>query len=379
MSDKFKLAGVFLSVLLTRWCGAAEKTPDRPVAQPDMRLNVRVANDDWKQMARPVVEGVFVRPAETPIAQPIWGHAKGLQVGLYPMQGPRGLLRIYTPYLGQDEGKMINFIAIEPTREGESKRALSEMERSELDLNAPGKRFWPTNSPDDVNPKLPEEQPARGVVSREGEVDFLRLSVMVERCRNGTHPYMLLTFRSDRPHEVGIALFAHKDSALMSTCIASATMGNFARLRELHLAGQIAQSTQLWPNHRDNTFTTHKRFELTDLYRTPEGAALVAATPDEQDPSHVVEGFHRPFWRYTGKKATQYWRCEDPDPALHVLVNGRFTYFNSKTAIPGGVSYENFEMVAPFKEGQEFWFGVTEKKPEELGLPQVSPNGMAGP
>lgn len=70
----------------------------------DKHLHVRVANDDWQQMIPPVVEGLFVRPAQGPIVQPIWGHANGLRVGLYPMRGPRGLLRLYAPHLGYPDG-----------------------------------------------------------------------------------------------------------------------------------------------------------------------------------------------------------------------------------------------------------------------------------
>ncbi len=39
-------------------------------------------------------------------------------------------------------------------------------------------------------------------------------------------------------------------------------------------------------------------------------------------------------------------------------VNGRGVYWASRSPIPGGISFENFEMVAPFQQGQEFWFGV---------------------
>ncbi len=53
-----------------------------------------------------------------------------------------------------------------------------------------------------------------------------------------------------------------------------------------------------------------------------------------------------------------------PRDTLHVRVNGRAKYWASKSPIPGGVSFENFEMVDEFKSGQEFWFGV---KPEVVG------------
>ena len=34
--------------------------------------------------------------------------------------------------------------------------------------------------------------------------------------------------------------------------------------------------------------------------------------------------------------------------------------------IPGGMSYENFELEAPFVQGQEFWFGVTPETVEKV-------------
>ena len=332
----------------------------------DKHLNGRVANEDWKQMAPPVVEGAFVRPAEGPSAQPVWGHAKGLQVGLYPMPGPRGLLRLYAPYLGFPAGRVVNFIAVEPITAMSPGRAFSELEPSALDGAAPGKRFWPADDPNDDAPRLPEQWPARGVVSRQDGVEILSIHVHVERCHNGARPYLRLTFRSDRPQEVGIALFAHKDSATMSYCIATSTMGNFARLRLLHLAhGRTANSLDFWPALTDDSFGEHKQFSLQELHRLPDGAALVAATTDEAQPQDVEEGVP-PNWRYYGRMATQYWRCNQPDPALRVLVNGRATYYARKVPIPGGVAFENVEMVAPFRAGQEFWFGVTDKSPQEL-------------
>jgi hypothetical protein len=78
----------------------------------------------------PVVEGRWLRPASEPPAVPRWGHAEGLQIGVSPLPGPRGLLRVYAPYLGQPEHVMINFLAIEPIPRGDDERGLSELEHS---------------------------------------------------------------------------------------------------------------------------------------------------------------------------------------------------------------------------------------------------------
>jgi hypothetical protein len=90
-----------------------------------------------------------------------------------------------------------------------------------------------------------------------------------------------------------------------------------------------------------------------------DGHAIVSATPNELHPreARYAPGT-RPHWKYPGEIATQSWRSESPDPQLEALVNGRYAYWSSKSPIPGGISFENFEMIAPFRQGAEFWFGV---------------------
>ena len=51
--------------------------------------------------APPIEDGPFLRPAAVDDAEPIWGIKGGIAVGLWPNPGPRGLIRVYTPYLGQ--------------------------------------------------------------------------------------------------------------------------------------------------------------------------------------------------------------------------------------------------------------------------------------
>ena len=329
----------------------------QPAAQPAM--------PDWQILAAPVVEGAFVRPADAALARPIWGHADGLRVGLWPMPGPRGLLRIYTPYLGHDEARMINFIAVEPILVGQHFRGFSELEPSKLDKED-GKRIWAADAPEDFSPRLPHVRPARGIITSDGDVQILQVYVMIEAFDSGARPYLRLTFRSDRRQEVGIASFAQADSKPIGQCIISATMGNYARLRELHLADKTALAGELWPAYRGNDFAPHRSFPLDQLGRKSGGELLVAATPDEDDPASAKTDQPLGHWEYTGKKATQYWRCDKPDPALIAQVNGRFTYWRSKTPIPGGIAFENFELVQPFSPGQELWFGVTTATPEQL-------------
>lgn len=47
-------------------------------------------------------------------------------------------------------------------------------------------------------------------------------------------------------------------------------------------------------------------------------------------------------------------------------MNGRYTYWASKSPIPGGIAYENFELTEPFQSGQSYIFGITPLSSEEL-------------
>jgi len=196
-------------------------------------------------LAPAVVEGRWLRPAAGNAPAEVWGHADGLRIGLPPLRGPRGLLRVYAPYLKHPPQRVINFIAIEPVRAGQSNRGLSELEHSKLD-DVRGKRFWSADTLDDVTPR-PSSSPARGVVAQMDGVETLRVYVLSERFDNGAHVYVRLTFRADRPHEVAIATFAHVDSAPLANCVVTATMGNFARVRRLHLAERTVASKEVWP------------------------------------------------------------------------------------------------------------------------------------
>lgn len=327
------------------------------VAMTRGQAPARSTSVDRPELAPPVVEDRWVRPAPDGPAEPIWGHADGLRVGLHPLRGPRGLLRVYAPYLDHPPGRVINFLAVEPIRGGQPHRGLSELEHSRLD-GVRGKRFWSVDDPADAAPR-DTTRPARGIVEKVDDIDVLRLYVLSERFDSGAHVYVRLSFRADRPHEVGVATFAHADSAPLAHCVITATMGNYARVRRLHLAERTVLSTDLWPRYRGDGFTPHARFELKELQRTPQGHVVASVTPAELRPQDAAYAPNtRDHWRYAGKVATQSWRSEAPDERLAVLVNGRYTYWASRAPIPGGVSFENFEMIVPFRQGEEFIFGV---------------------
>ena len=107
-----------------------------------------------------------------------WGFANGIRIGIAPLGGPRGLIRIYTPYLEHDEFVVTNFIAFEPIDKAKNNRGLSELEWSQLD-NVRGKRFWSGNTPE--APSFPNQYyPAHGVIAKENGVETLTVYFFCE-------------------------------------------------------------------------------------------------------------------------------------------------------------------------------------------------------
>ncbi len=322
-------------------------------------------SQDWRLLIPPVETGIWIQPASEEDAVPVWGFKNGIRVGLAPTPGPRGLLRIYTPYLGHKEDKMINFIAIEPIPVGERGRGFSELEFSDLD-QVKGKRFWSSNEPvctetSHIN------QPARGVIKKIGGIEILSVFIFSEKFDNGAKVFIKLSFREDRPYEIELTSYTCNDSRPLENLILSATMGNFARLRILYLDNFKKKSLLLWPEYRDIHFTPHDFSKASDMISDNKGGVYFIAGPDEKRPDKAEYAENtRNNWMYYGKKATQYWYCPEPDSSLQGLVNGRFTYWASNSPIPGGISYENFELKRSFTDGEKLVFGVVPLSPERL-------------
>jgi hypothetical protein len=319
----------------------------------------------------PVEKGPWIIPAPGRNAEPYWGVRGGIAVGLWPTGGPRGLLRIYTPYLGQPRLRMINFIAVEPIVQG--RRGFSELERSKQDGTA-GKAMWTSDERDPGQAPRDPREPAHGRIVRVGAAEALHFYVHVEPFANGARPVVEVTLRQDRPHEVGFRLFADPGGASMQACILTATMGNYARMRRLWLKDEVVEAAALWPTFQPDRlgFAPHRKFELARLPRRSEDV-LVAAAPDEPDPEKANYAADVPkHWRYQGRFATQYWRAP-VQASLVARVNGRTTYWATAAPIPGGVAIENLELEAPFRAGQEFTFGVVPGGPEGLGLKDPGP------
>lgn len=290
----------------------------------------------------------FVRP-DGKSSPPVWGNRDGLQIGLWPTSGPRGLIRIYTPYLNQPAGRVMQFIAVEPVVSGA--RDLSEMQQSSLD-HKQGKQMWTADEVDLAHPPAATTEPARGHIARNGEVQTLSFFIIAEPFDNGARPIIKVTFSSDRPHEVQLQTLAADQSQAMDSCILSATMGNYARLRHLQLKDRQIDAVSLYSGRSADTwdFYPHQYFKDLPL---ENGMAIFAATGDGDPKSAADVG----NWGYVGNQGRQYWKTK-PVADLVAVVNARNTFWGTHTAIPGGRAFENFELNSPYEPGQSFYFGI---------------------
>jgi hypothetical protein len=307
----------------------------------------------------------WLRPAPGATSEPIWGIEGGLSVGLWPTSGPRGLLRIYTPFLGQPPGRMLNFISVEPVIRGD--RAQSELDKGRD--GKPGLLMWAADSREGLGTTGDPKTPTSGRIEQIDGIEMLTFFIATEPFRTGARPVIQVLLRADRPREVGLRVYSAPGGTRMDSCVLSATMGNYARLRRLWLSGEVVDSRKLWPTFTPDPlgFAPWRAWNRDGLLRS-DGQLVVAATSDEPDPAAADYDAKVPkHWRYEGRPCTQYWRTAAVPEAV-VRVNGRTTYWGGGGPIPGGIAYENFEMEAPFADGQEFWFGVTPDGPDSLGF-----------
>lgn len=304
---------------------------------------------------------LWIQPS-APSENPIWGFQEGIRIGLYP-SSIRGLIHVYAPYAGQDELQVINFIAIEPVIRGDIHRGFSELEPSTLD-NLPGKRIWSADTDADATPRAACEA-TRGVTQTIDGVETLTLFLFVEPFANGAQVYVRVRFYADRPHEFELSTFHYGNSAELEHCIVTATMGNYARLRTLWLDGRTLSASRVWPDYTDNGFAPHEFIPRSSMIRDHWGLPYFIASPDEKTPAKAHYHPQLPaWWHYQGRKATQYWCCKTPHEGLLGIVNGRVVYWGDLLPIPGGISYENFELRQPYTAGDRFVFGVTPLTPK---------------
>ena len=313
--------------------------------------------------------------------RPLWGIRGGIQVALWPASvegpgtgGPRGLLRIGYPVLGG--GKtigLINFIAVEPFVNG--RRGFSELERSDTD-GKPGRMFCTGES------IQAGAAPDPGTLCKVDGVERLKIRVRTERFTNGAQVIVDMELRADRPGELQLTTSSAPGSAPMDQCILTATMGNYSRLRLLWLRDMQVRAAKTWPEFTGTEFTSDAFFPADRLSRMPDGNLVVCATSNEKDPHAVLPDPAGPGWAYRGSfPLTQYWRKpKDASDlsALKVRVNGRRLYWATHNPIPGGLAYENFDLVQPFCEKQAFVFGLTRHSPKDVERGRIgyqSPSG----
>jgi hypothetical protein len=314
----------------------------------------------------------------------VWGVKGGIVLAVWPsgfrgegVGGPRGLFRI--GYECDGRMTLVNFVAVEPIVKG--MRGFSELElssvvkRDEPTTLRRGKFIWPYSQYPPANAKnagnTVEDMRHLSVPGwfshPSAGVEQLNVTFDVEKFNNGAHPWIVALMRSDMPQEVTFAIHAAPDSAPMESCILTATMGNYIRARNLWLRDRVVYSKTLWPDPVTARvgpvgFTAPKFFEESSMCRLRNGSLVVMLTTDEDDPSQIVP---KPaHWHYQGRKVTQYWRAHPhKEHPLRIRVNGRFTYWMSRSPIPNGVAYENFELVQDYFDGQQFVFGITESSP----------------
>ena len=294
----------------------------------------------------------------------IWGRRDGIIFGLPSpggIRGPRGLIRVGILGKSSGEPELINFIAIEPVTKGAGSRfsrmGFSELEMSELDTGKRGKRLWVATTQGELTRLPAKPQPVE------------RLSVRIEVepfTANRAHVYVVASMYSDRPRELELTVYTHDDSAPVEELTVTATMGNYERLRHLWLKDRVIDSRELYAGYSGNDFVDKKNYPRGEMLMY-DGDALVLATTNEDNPSGI-EVTARPSWTYRSIKLTQYWRvpARHIQPDLRVKVNGRRVYWASKVTIPGGLSFENFEVRQRYVPGQAFVFGLTPKHPWEF-------------
>ncbi|HBO46229.1 MAG TPA: hypothetical protein DD670_20350 [Planctomycetaceae bacterium] len=321
--------------------------------------------------------GEFLRPTR-PGDPPIYGIKDGIAVTVHPHSldwkqngGPRGLLRV--GYQDGEQFHLVNFIAIEPIVRGA--RGYSELERGATD-GRQGRPFFLTNSIDErpVEPRSEAAAYPPGKIEDTPEGRVLTLAVHNERFKNGSRPIIEMSFFERTPDRVRFRTFAADDSQPMDACILTATMGNQSRCRRLWLANKAVSSLDLYSAYDGFGFVEHRPYGVGQLHRTSAGDVVAAISPDEFEPREVFpfpesifgERFGR-AWHHSGRWMAQFWLkpAGTFDDSLQCRVNGRRVYWMSRAPIPGGVSYENFELRERFAPGRESWFGFTTQSPRK--------------
>jgi hypothetical protein len=295
-----------------------------------------------------------------------YGFEDGISIGVWPNAGPRGLIRLYAPHVGLAPLRVMNYVAIEPVVRGV--RALPELEKSLLDgqtgthlvVLAQRPSIWRGSVVDW------EAAPEHLVKVSEAAKPF-SVWIVSERMRNGAQALLRAEFDPQQPYELRLTTYACPDSAPMQRCILTATMGNYQRLRRLRFKHGVVPISRVYEAHDalDSWgFYAAKTWPAADLPQH-DGAWVFAAQGDGVPLNPEAEARVPPAWRYTGQAAEQYWRVSTQAPwaaGVVARVNARRSFWPDRTGqerlIPGGASFENIELDAPFVDGQSWVYGI---------------------
>lgn len=325
-------------------------------------LNVSVCLAD----TRIEIQGnsIWIQPSEKNNYALVWGFRDGLQIRVLPDK-IRGLISVHAPYIGQRSDRVTNFFAVEPTPKGAIERGYSELEWSKLDKKR-GKRIWSANNNKAFEP-TDEFVGASGVIQKQDGIETLSVYFFFESFDNGAKVYLKATFYANNPYEVEVETFKRDDSVELDNCIVTATMGNYARLRKLYLKERIKNSFDIWPDYKDIHFTNREKISSEQFLNGKDGNKYFIAAPNEKNlmDADYAKGTES-NWYYYGLPVTQYWYSKDFDNSLTGIVSGRFTYWASDKPIPGGISFENFELNKQFRQGDRFVFGISTLTPERF-------------
>jgi len=322
--------------------------------------------------------GSWLRP-NNPDGPLVWGRTDGVVFGLPSaggMPGPRGLIRVGIFGSTSHHPERINFITVQPVTLGPggylSRTGFSELEQSRLDPGKAGMRLWV---------HIPEGQNRQQVVSGELEtlpakpqpIEQLTVRIDVEPYpSNGARVHVMARMQSTTPDEIAFSVFQDEGSAPLEEIALSSTAGSYERLRYLWLRNRLVDSRVLYKHDSENAFGFMERenYPLVDMLRNWDGDAVVFCTANEVNPAAIID--LKPLWaNYGSVRLTHYWivPAKDMQPDLRVRVNGRRVYWMSQSEIPGGKTFENFEVRQRYVPGQVFIFGLTPKEPWQFEPP----------
>ncbi len=302
--------------------------------------------------------------------QPAWGINNGIIISTWPGDlggigggGPKGLFRIYKH--GDKGLGWMNFLSLEPTTQN-SLPGFSELE-SILFVPNP---YANLNNPNSIiDNKLPASYDNLATITNENGIEQLNLLFGIENSfANNGHIYTTAHIRKDKPDEIEFRFYTHDDTAPIKKIRLSSTAGNFNHMKLLYLANEIIDSRNLYEGYQETgkrDFAPWTTFEFNKLKKLSDNSIIVATTRSADDPGEFWNDF---FTRY---ELTQYFRKYPGsyDGNEFSAVNAKYVFWHTGKPIPGGVSYENFELNDPiFEQGQQIWFGATDKTPQELGF-----------